>query len=46
MILKAALNIKRMNEDLTIEHLFFPKKANYNPKTPIVKYKNIKILNT
>lgn len=36
MIKKAAINIKRMNPEITLESLFFPKSRRFNPKTPIV----------
>lgn len=36
MIKKAAINIKRMNPEITLESLFLPKNSRFNPKTPIV----------
>lgn len=36
MIKKAAINIKRMNPEITLESLFLPKNSRFNLKTPIV----------
>jgi len=44
MIKKAAINIQRMNPDITLESLFIPKSGRFNPKKPIVFFFNEKFL--
>ena len=43
MIKKAAINIKRMNPDISLESLFLPNSRRFNPKTPIVFFIYLKL---
>ena len=36
MIKKAAINIKRMNPEISLQSLFLPGSRRYDPKTPLV----------